>query len=50
MFESCTNIDKEKDMNKGWRINDNYLRNRQLNEGEEYIDMNDVRIFKGEFN
>ena len=36
------------DMNKGWISNGNYLRNRELTDGESDFVVNEIEVFKVE--
>ncbi len=50
LFGSGIDIRINPVMNKGWSYNGNYLRNRELTDGEAYFSVNEFEVFKVEFN
>ena len=49
-FGSGSDLGICRDMNKGWIGNGNYLRNRELIDGESDFVVNEIEVFKVEFN
>ncbi len=50
LFGSASDLGINPNMNTGYIINGNYLRKLELTDGEPNFDVNEIEVFKVEFN